>query len=98
MNNPEEKLKTTIENDLFYKIECSHCQIVFLVEEAADNFKDIKHPDRIALKCPVCHTINLIPKGQNRLLLQLKKIMDPEEMSPYIVRVAEKIEIEGIDY
>ena len=97
MNNLE-KLKATIENDLFYLLECSHCEIVFLVEEAADNFKDIKHPDRIALKCPVCHTINLIPKGQNRLLMQLKKIMNPDELNPYLERVAKKIQIEGIDY
>jgi len=96
MNNLE-KLKATIENDLFYLCECKHCAIVFLVEEAADNFKDVKHPDRIVLKCPVCHTINLIPKGQNRLLLQLKKIMGPDELNPYIERVAKKIQIEGID-
>ena len=97
MNNLEEKLKATIENDLFYLCTCSHCEIVFLVEEAADNFKDDKHPNKISLKCPVCHTINLIPKGQNRLLLQLKKIMDPNEMNPYLERVAKKMKIEGFD-
>ena len=93
----KEKIKWQIETDLFYLCECEHCQIVFLVEEAATNFKDKKHPDRIALKCPVCHTINLIPKGQNRLLLQLKKIMDPDELNPFNVRVAKKMKIEGFD-
>jgi len=97
MNNLKEKLKATIENDLFILCTCSHCEIVFLVEEAADNFKDPKHPDRIALKCPVCHTINLIPKGQNRLKLKLEKIIGPKEMNPYIVRVAKKMRIEGFD-
>ena len=97
MNNLKEKLKATIENDLFYLCTCSHCEIVFLVEEAVDNFKDDKHPDRIVLKCPVCYTITLIPKGQNRLLLQLKQIMGPDELNHYIERVAKKIKIEGID-
>jgi len=95
---PEEKLKWQIETNLFYLYECEHCQIVFLVEEAADNFKDAKHPDKILAKCPICFTDNYIPKGQNRLLLKLKKIMDPDELNPYIERVAEKIKVEGIDY
>ena len=94
----EEEIKAAIENDLFYQIECSHCQIVFLVEEAADNFKNDKHPDKILAKCPICFTDNLIPKGQNRLKLKLEKIMDPDELNPYIVRVAKKMKIEGIDY
>ena len=88
MNNLE-KLKATIENDLFILCTCSHCEIVFLVEEAAGNFKDDKHLDRIALKCPVCHTINLIPKGQNRLLLQLTKIMGPDEINPWYTKIIE---------
>jgi len=98
MNNLKEKLKATIENDLFYKIECSHCQIVFLVEEAADNFKDNKHPDEIAVKCPICHTDNLIPKHKNRLKLRLEKVMVPNELNPFNVRVAKKMKIEGFDY
>ena len=97
MNNLE-KLKATIEDDLFYLCTCSHCEIVFLVEDTADNFKDDKHPDKTLAKCPICFTENLIPKGQNRLKLKLEKIMDPDELNPYIVRVAKKMKIEGIDY
>ena len=59
---PEEQLKWQIETDLFYLFECQHCMIVFLVEEAAGNFKDNKHPDEIVLKCPICFTDNLSPK------------------------------------
>ena len=94
---PEEKLKWQIETNLFYLFECKHCQIVTLIEEAADIQKNEKHPDKILAKCPICFTDNLIPKGQNRLLLQLKKIMDPDEINPYVVRVAEKMRIEGFD-
>jgi len=31
------------------------------------------------------------------LLLQLKKIIGPDELNPYIERVAKKIQIEGFD-
>ena len=79
----EEKLKWQIETDLFYLCECKHCMIVFLIEEEADNFKRPEHPEEIALTCPVCSTLNLIPKGQNRLKLRLEKIMGPEEINPY---------------
>ena len=89
-----EKLKTTIENDLFYQIECSHCETVFLIEESID---DGREPEFI-VPCPRCFNHNTITKGQNRLLLQLKKILKPEELNPYIERVAKKIQIERIDY
>ena len=95
---PEEQLKWQIETDIFYLFECKHCMIITLVEEAADNFKDPKHPDEIAVKCPICHTDNLIPKHKNRLKLRLEKIMDPNELNPYYEWLAKKIQIEGIDY
>jgi len=87
---PEEQLKWQIETDLFYLCECKHCMIVFLVEEEADSFKDPKYPDRIALKCPVCHTDNLIPKGQNRLKLKLDRIMKPDEINPWYNAIIER--------
>ena len=80
---PEEKLKWQIESDLFYLFECKHCQIVTLIEESTDIHIDPDHPKEIAVKCPVCHTDNLIPKGKNRLKLKLDKIMKPEEINPY---------------
>ena len=80
---PEEKLKRQIESDLFYLFECKHCQIVTLIEESTDIHIDREHPKEIAVKCPVCHTDNLIPKTKNRLKLKLEKIMGPEEINPY---------------
>lgn len=88
--SPEEHIKWTIETDLYYLCECSHCMIVFLVEEAADSFKNPKHPDKIALTCPVCHTNNLIPKGKNRLKLKLDRIMRPDENNPWYNAIIER--------
>ncbi len=87
--SPEEKLKWQIETDLFYLCTCSHCEIVFLVEEAANHFQKLD-PDRIALRCPVCHTENLIPKAENRLKLKLEKIMQPDEINPYYSGIIER--------
>ena len=86
--SPEEKTKWTIESDLFYLCECSHCMIVFLVEVEAD--KNPKYPDKIALTCPVCHTDNLIPKKQNRLKLKLDRIMKPDETNPWYDGIIER--------
>jgi hypothetical protein len=86
----EEKLKWQIESDLYYLCECKHCMIVFLVEEEADHFKSPEHPDRIALTCPVCSTLNLIPKGQNRLKLKLDRIMNPDEINPWYTAIIER--------
>jgi len=90
----EEQLKWQIETDLFYITECSHCEIVFLIEESIDSGKD----PEFTVPCPRCFNHNIIKKGQNRLLLQLKKIMAPEEINPYYEQVAKKIQIEGFDY
>jgi len=86
----EEKLKWQIETDLFYLFECNHCQIVTLVEEEAEHFKNSKYPDRIALTCPVCNTLNLIPKDQNRLKLKLDRIMKPDETNPWYDEIIER--------
>jgi hypothetical protein len=86
----EEKLKWQIESDLFYLCECKHCMIVFLAEEEADSFKNPEHPNRIALTCPVCSTLNLIPKGQNRLKLKLDQIMKPNEINPWYNLIIER--------
>ncbi len=86
---PEEKLKWQIETDLFYLCECSHCMIVFLVEEEVAHFNP-ENPNEIALKCPVCHTDNLIPKGENCLKLQLDRIMKPDEINPWYNAIIER--------
>jgi Zn finger protein HypA/HybF involved in hydrogenase expression len=86
----EEKLKWQIETDLFYLFECKHCQIVTLVEEESEHFENPKHPDKIVLTCPVCHTENLIPKGQNRLKLLLDRIMKPDEINPWYTTIIER--------
>ena len=96
--SPEEEIKWQIETDLFYLFECKHCMIVTLIEESIDVHKDDKYPDEILAKCPICHTDNYIPKGQNRLKLRLEKIMDPEEINPYYTKLSKNIEIKGIDY
>ena len=87
---PEERTKWTIESDLYYLCECSHCMIVFLVEEEADSFKNPEHLEEIALKCPICDTLNLIPKKQNRLKLKLDRIMKPNEINPYYSAIIER--------
>ena len=87
---PEEKLKRQIETDLFYLFDCKHCQIVTLIEESTDIHIDREHPKEIAVKCPVCHTDNLIPKTKNRLKLQLERIMKPTEISPYYKAIIER--------
>ena len=86
----EEKLKRQIETDLFYLCECKHCMIVFLIEEEADNFKSPEHPEEIALTCPVCSTLNLIPKKQNRLKLKLDRIMNPDESNLWYTTIIER--------
>jgi hypothetical protein len=86
----EEKLKRQIETDLFYLFECKHCQIVTLVEEESEHFENPKHPDKIVLTCPVCSTLNLIPKGQNRLKLLLDRIMNPDEINPWYNAIIER--------
>jgi Zn finger protein HypA/HybF involved in hydrogenase expression len=87
---PEEKTKWIIESDIFYICKCKHCMIVFLVEEEADSFKTPKHPKEIVLTCPVCHTLNLIPKGENRLKLRLDRIMKPDETNPWYNGIIER--------
>lgn len=91
---PKEKLKWQIESDLFYLVECWHCETVFLIEESID---DGREPEFV-VPCPRCFNHNTIKKGENRLKLRLEKIMGPEEMNPYIERVSKKIKVEGIDY
>jgi len=91
---PEEKLKWQIETDLFYITECSHCETLFLIEESIDSGKD---PEFI-VPCPRCFNHNIIKKGQNRLLLQLKKIMAANEINPYYTKLSKNLEIKGIDY
>jgi len=85
----EENLKWQIETDLFYLCECKHCMIVFLIEEEADSLKT-EHPEEIALTCPVCSTLNLIPKKQNRLKLKLDRIMNPDESNPWYTTIIER--------
>ena len=89
----KEEIKEAIENNLYYLIECGHCETVFLIEESIDDGKKAN----FTIPCPRCTTDNIIKKGQNRLLLQLKKVMDPDEINPYIVKLAKKIRIEGFD-
>ena len=87
-------IKWQIESDLWYLVECHHCETLFLIEESIDSGKD----PEFVVPCPRCFNHNVIKKGQNRLLLQLKKIMDPEEINPYYDQLAKNIEIKGIDY
>ena len=68
---PEEKLKWQIGTDLYYYVECYHCATVFLIEESIDE----RSEPEFVVPCPRCFNHNTIKKGQNRLLLQLKKIM-----------------------
>lgn len=89
---PEEKLKWTVESDIFYLFECKHCVIVTLIEESIDLHIDEEHPDEIAVKCPVCHTNKLIPKKQNRLKLKLDRIMKPDEINPWYNTIIEQSE------
>jgi hypothetical protein len=92
---PKEKIKWTVESDLFYLVECKHCMIVFLVEEESEHFDNPEYPNKIPLKCPVCHTNNLIPKRKNRLKLKLDRIMKPEEENLWYTKIIEREKKKG---
>ena len=88
---PEEKTKWEIESDLFYRVQCCHCSTIFLIEESIDERTE---PEFVVL-CPRCFNHNTIKKGQNRLLLQLKKIMAANEINPYYAAIIERSKAGG---
>jgi len=86
---PEEKTKWEIESDVWYKVECWQCQTIFLIEESID----YRSEPEFVVPCPRCLNHNIIKKGQNRLLLQLKKIMAANEINPYYASIIERSKI-----
>jgi hypothetical protein len=83
-----------VETELFYLVQCVHCDTVYLVEESVADvpMKTLKHGGlaRFVSACPRCQAITTTRK-EGRLQLTVKKVMKNGEPNPCNVRLGQKL-------
>lgn len=89
----ERIVKRQVETNLFYFVVCSHCETVFLIEESIDKQPHHGEGDpTFQVTCPRCETI-VTQAAIRRLKLRLDRVLEEDEVNPYLLELADKLEI-----
>jgi len=92
------RVRKIVENDLYYYVECPHCQMVFFIEESIDKGYHYGYGNpSFKCKCPHCET-SITQVSERRLKLKLERVAEKGEPDPLTKRLSDKLEVEGIDY